>query len=575
MGRELLLGNEAVARGAWEAGVRVVSSYPGTPSTEITEAIARYKEINGEWATNEKVSLEVAFGAAMTGARAMACMKHVGLNVAADPLFTAAYTGIRAGLVIVVADDPAMFSSQNEQDSRYYARSAHLPVLEPSDAQECKDFVKLAFSLSEEYDTPVLIRLTTRIAHARSLVTLMDRVERELIPYAKEPQKYVMVPGNARRRHPIVVEREKAMEAAASAMEINRAELRDTDIGVVCAGACYPYVREAVPTASTFKLGMSYPLPMESLRAFAEKVGRLVVIEELEPFLEDAMKVVGIPVSGKDRTGLLGELGVRKVREALTGEARDLADAPPVAQRPPVLCPGCPHRATFHVLQKRKLAVFGDIGCYTLGAAPPLSSMDVTLCMGASVGMAFGAEKAQGKAFSRKSVAVIGDSTFLHSGITPLIDAVYNGGTITVLILDNRITGMTGHQQNPATGKDLYGNPAPMLDLAALCRGCGVRFVRAVDPYDQKALDDAIREETAREAVSVIIVEAPCALLAKERPAPFETRECHNCGACLRIGCPAISRKDNGVSIDAGMCDGCGLCAGLCPFHCIERRAKG
>ncbi len=574
MSKELLLGNEAVARGAWEAGVRVVSSYPGTPSTEITEAVAQYKEIKAEWATNEKVSLEVAFGAAMAGARAMSCMKHVGLNVAADPLFTAAYTGIRAGLVIVVADDPAMFSSQNEQDSRYYARSAHLPVLEPSDAQECKDFVKLAFALSEEYDTPVLVRLTTRIAHARSLVTLEDRIEKELIPYAKEPQKYVMMPGNARRRHPIVVERESAMEAAASSMKINRIELRNTALGVVCAGACYPYVREAAPEASTFKLGMSYPLPKEALRAFAEKVGRLVVIEELEPFLEDAIKVMGIPASGKEKTGLLGELGVRKVREALTGESPELAAVPPVVPRPPVLCPGCPHRATFFILQKRKLAVFGDIGCYTLGATPPLSSMDVTLCMGASVGMAFGAEKAQGAAFSRKAVAVIGDSTFLHSGITPLIDAVYNGGTITVLILDNRITGMTGHQQNPATGKDLYGNPAPMLNLAALCRGCGVQFVRTVDPFDQKALDDAIREETAREAVSVIIVEAPCALLTKERPAPFEVQGCRNCGSCLRIGCPAISRKDGGVSIDIGMCDGCGLCASLCSFHCIERRAK-
>ncbi len=571
MERALLLGNEAVARGAWEAGVKVVSSYPGTPSTEITESIAQYKEINAEWAVNEKVSLEVAFGAAMAGGRAMSCMKHVGLNVAADPLFTAAYTGIRAGLVIVVADDPEMFSSQNEQDSRYYARSAHLPVLEPSDAQECKDFTKLAFALSEQYDTPVLLRLTTRIAHARSPVTLGERVEVAVPAYEKNAPKYVMMPGNARRRHPIVVEREKAMAEAASGMDINRAELRGKALGVICSGACYPYVREAAPDVSTFKLGMSYPLPEKALRAFAQSVDKLVVIEELEPFVEDALKAMGIAVSGKDKTGLTGELGVRKVREALLGERKDLPEAPAMPIRPPVLCPGCPHRATFFVLKKQKLNVFGDIGCYTLGATPPLSAMDATLCMGASIGMAFGAEKAQGKDFSRKSVAVIGDSTFLHSGVTALIDAVWGGGTITVLILDNRITGMTGHQQNPASGKDLYGNPAPMLDLEALCRGCGARHVRTVDPFDQSALDAVIREETAREAVSVVIVRSPCVLLTKEHPAPFAVHDCKNCGTCMRIGCPAISRVEGGVTIDATMCVGCGLCAGLCPFHCIER----
>lgn len=570
MEKALYLGNEALARGAWEAGATVVSSYPGTPSTEITAAAATYPEINAEWATNEKVAMEVAFGAAMAGARAMTCMKHVGMNVAADPMFTAAYTGIRAGLVIVVADDPAMFSSQNEQDSRYYGRSAHLPVLEPSDAQECKDFVKLAFDLSEAYDTPVIVRVTTRIAHARSLVTLGERTPHTMPDWAKEPQKYVMMPGNARRRHPIVEEREKKLSKDASEMEINRAEMRDPALGVVCSGVCYPYVREAAPDASTFKLGMTYPLPKDALRAFSQRVDRLVVIEELEPFLEDALNAMGIPASGKDQTGLQGELGVRKVKKALLGVEAPLPDAPPVVIRPPALCPGCPHRATFHVLKKRKLNVFGDIGCYTLGATPPLSAMDATLCMGASIGMAFGAEKARGQAFSRKSVAVIGDSTFLHSGVPALIDAVYNGGTITVLIVDNRITGMTGHQENPASGKDIYGKEAPRLDLETLCRGCGVTHVRKVDPFDHKALEKAIQEETAREAVSVIIAEAPCVLLTKEHPAPYAVEDCRDCGVCLKIGCPALSRGDTGAQIDASLCVGCGLCASLCPFSRIK-----
>ncbi|MCL1964084.1 MAG: indolepyruvate ferredoxin oxidoreductase subunit alpha [Firmicutes bacterium] len=577
MEKALLLGDEAIARGAWEAGCRVVSSYPGTPSTEVTEAIAAYKEINAEWAPNEKVSLEVAFGAAMAGARAMACMKHVGLNVAADPLFTAAYTGVRAGLVVVVADDPAMFSSQNEQDSRYYARSAHVPILEPSDSQECKDFTALAFALSEQYDTPVLVRLTTRIAHARSLVTLGERLDRPVPAWEKEPQKYVMMPGNARRRHPIVEQREKKLAEDASEMEINRIEMRDTTLGVVCASVCYPYVREAAPDASVFKLGMTYPLPETALRAFAAKVERLIVIEELEPFMEDSLKAMGLPAAGKAETGLQGELGVRKVRRALFGgETRLIAAPPQVLPRPPALCPGCPHRAVFNILRKQKLNVFGDIGCYTLGATPPLNAMDATLCMGASIGMAFGAEKAQGKAFSRKSVAVIGDSTFLHSGVTALIDAVYNSGTITVLILDNRITGMTGHQENPASGRDIYGSPAPMLDLAALCQACGVKHVRTADPYDQKALDAAVGEEVSREAVSVIVVKWPCILLEKEHPAPYHVEGCKACGVCMRLGCPAIgSGADRTVQINPNTCVGCGLCASVCPFGCMKLLERG
>ena len=570
MTKSLLLGNEAVARGAWEAGCRVISSYPGTPSTELTDVAAGYPEIYTEWATNEKVAMEVAIGAAVSGARAMTCMKHVGLNVAADPLYTAAYTGIRAGLVVVVADDPAMFSSQNEQDTRYHARGAHIPCLEPSDAQECKDFVRLAFEMSEAYDTPVILRLTTRIAHARSLVSLGERTEAALRDWAKEPQKYVMMPGNARRRHPVVEAREKKMAADASGMAINRAEMRGRALGVVCAGVSYAYVREAAPDASVFKLGMTYPLPEAALRAFAAQVDELAVVEELEPFIEDALHAMGIACTGKAKTGLQGELGVGKVREALLGVSRPLRNEEPVVPRPPALCPGCPHRAVFDVLKRQKLNVFGDIGCYTLGATPPLSSMDTTLCMGASIGMAFGAEKARGKAFSRGSVAVIGDSTFLHSGITSLIDAVYNGGTITVLILDNRITGMTGHQQNPASGKDIHGNPAPQIDLAELCRACGAAHVREVDPFDLKALEAVVREEVAREAVSVVVVRRACALLEKTRGACVEVEACRNCGVCMRIACPAIARGTDGIHIDASLCVGCGLCVQVCPFHCIK-----
>lgn len=570
MERQLLLGNEAIARGAWEAGARVVSSYPGTPSTEITEAIAKYQDINAEWATNEKVAMEVAYGAAVCGARAMTCMKHVGLNVAADPFFTAAYTGIRAGLVVVVADDPSMFSSQNEQDSRYYGRSAHVPVLEPSDAQECKDFTILAFALSEAYDTPVMLRVTTRVAHARTMVMLGSRADIAVSGFAKEPAKYVMVPGNARRRHPVVEQREKRLAADAASMALNQVEMRDTALGVICSSVCYQYVREAVPTASILKLGMVYPLAEHAIRVFAGSVQKLVVIEELEPFLEDTIKAMGIMVSGKEKTGLQGELGVRKIRKALLDEESELPKREPVVMRPPALCPGCPHRAVFHILKKQKLTVFGDIGCYTLGATAPLSSIDTTLCMGASIGMAFGAEKAQGKEASRSAVAVIGDSTFLHSGITSLIDAVYNGSTITVLILDNRITGMTGHQHNPASGKNLYGEPAPTLNLEALCRGCGVEHVRVVNPFDQAMLGAVIAEEVAREAMSVVLVTSPCVLLAKEHPAPAQVMDCHDCGICLRIGCPAIGRAKQGITIDASVCTGCLLCASLCPFHCIK-----
>ncbi len=567
---KLMLGNEAVARGAWEAGVKVVSSYPGTPSTEITENTAKYEEINSEWATNEKVASEVAFGAAMAGARAMTCMKHVGVNVAADPLFTAAYTGVNGGLVVVCADDPAMHSSQNEQDSRYYARAAHMPMLEPSDSQECKDFTKLAFELSEKYDTPVFVRVVTRIAHARSPVELGERAQADVRDYKKDPMKYVMMPGMARRRHLVVEEREKALEKDGCLMDINRVEMGDRALGVICAGTSYQYVKEALPKASVLKLGLVHPLPMDLIRDFAAKVNRLVVVEELEGVMEEQIAAKGIKVEGKALTGLQGELSVSRVKKAMGLEtAQETQDG--LVQRPPVLCPGCPHRGAFYAMNKLKLNVMGDIGCYTMAALAPLSAIDACLCMGASIGMAFGAEKAQGKAFSRHAVAVLGDSTFMHSGMTGLLDAVYNGATITVVILDNRITGMTGHQENPASGKDIYGNPAPEVDLVALVKAIGVKHVQVVDPFDIKATTAALKEETAREEVSVIIMQRPCALLLKNKTIPAEVSGCRDCGQCMKLGCPALQHMDKGVQIDKSLCIDCGLCQSVCPFGCIHK----
>ncbi len=567
--KKLMLGNEAVARGAFEAGVRVVSSYPGTPSTEITEYAALYEDINCEWAPNEKVAAEVAFGAAMAGARSMTCMKHVGVNVAADPLFTAAYTGVRGGLAVVCADDPAMHSSQNEQDSRYYARAAHIPMLEPSDSQECKDFLKLALSLSERYDTPVFLRLTTRIAHARSAVQLEEKADAEVKPYQRDFMKYVMMPGMARKRHVAVEQRMNALMEDANSLPVNRAEMGDASLGVICSGACYAYVKEALPSASVLKLGLVHPLPRKLIEDFAGKVDRLVVIEELEPVIEQQVASWGIAVEGKGLTGLQGELSVSRIRR-IFGQEASLEPQDALPARPPVLCPGCPHRGAFYAMKKLKLNVMGDIGCYTMAALPPLSMLDACLCMGASIGMAFGAEKAQGREFSRHAVAVLGDSTFIHSGITPLIDAVYNGGSITVVILDNRITGMTGHQQNPATGKNILGEPAPQLDLEALCAACGVLHVRVVDPFDQKEMQKALREETAREAVSVIIARRPCVLLLKEKTIPATVKDCRNCGVCLGLGCPAIERGEQGVGINGALCVDCGLCVEVCPFGAIH-----
>lgn len=574
--KELMLGNEAVARGAYEAGVRVAVAYPGTPSTEITENMAKYSkdEVYCEWAPNEKVALEVAIGASMGGARAICCMKHVGVNVAADPLFTAAYTGVRGGLVLVAADDPGMHSSQNEQDSRFYARSAHVPMLEPADSAECREYVMRAFEISEKYDTPVMLRLVTRIAHARSLVEEGVRQEIPLKDYEKDIKKYVMMPGNAKGRHVVVEAREKKLEEEIDALGVNRVEMADTKVGVVCSGSAYQYVKEALPNASVLKLGMVYPLPEKLIRDFASKVDQLLVVEELEPFFEDAIKAMGIPCSGKDKTGLQGELFVRKVGRLFGGEADcGPAETQGVPMRPPVLCPGCPHRAVFYVLKKLGLTVAADIGCYTLGAMPPLAAVDSVVCMGASIGMALGLEKARGRDFAKKTVAVIGDSTFVHSGITGLVDMVYNQGHSTVIIVDNSTTGMTGHQPNPTTGFNVRGEIAPQLDVVKLCEAIGVPSVRVVDPFNMKELEQTIMEESEKDVPSVIIARRPCALLVKKKTAPcaINTDKCRKCGMCMKIGCPAILKAENGqVSIDASLCNGCGLCKEMCHFGAIE-----
>ena len=574
--KELMLGNEAVARGAYEAGVRVAVAYPGTPSTEITENMAKYSkdEVYCEWAPNEKVALEVAIGASMGGARAICCMKHVGVNVAADPLFTAAYTGVRGGLVLVAADDPGMHSSQNEQDSRFYARSAHVPMLEPADSAECREYVMRAFEISEKYDTPVMLRLVTRIAHARSLVEEGVRQEIPLKDYEKDIKKYVMMPGNAKGRHVVVEAREKKLEEEIDALSCNRVEMADTKVGVVCSGSAYQYVKEALPNASVLKLGMVYPLPEKLIRDFASKVDQLLVVEELEPFFEDAIKAMGIPCSGKDKTGLQGELFVRKVGRLFGGEADcGPAETQGVPMRPPVLCPGCPHRAVFYVLKKLGLTVAADIGCYTLGAMPPLAAVDSVVCMGASIGMALGLEKARGRDFAKKTVAVIGDSTFVHSGITGLVDMVYNQGHSTVIIVDNSTTGMTGHQPNPTTGFNVRGEIAPQLDVVKLCEAIGVPSVRVVDPFNMKELEQTIMEESEKDVPSVIIARRPCALLVKKKTAPcaINTDKCRKCGMCMKIGCPAILKAENGqVSIDASLCNGCGLCKEMCHFGAIE-----
>ena len=567
--KKLLLGDFAVARGAWEAGAKVATAYPGTPSTEITEELARYDDVYSEWSPNEKVALEVGIGASIRGARTIVSMKHVGLNVACDPLFTASYTGVNAGLVIAVADDPSVFSSQNEQDTRVTAVSAQVPVLEPSDSMEAKEFTKLAFELSEQYDTPVILRVTTRVAHSQSLVELGERQELPLKNYEKNIAKYVMMPANARVKHTVVEERTAKLSADADTLAINRIEPGDTKLGIICAGGVYEYVKEALPEASVLKLGMVYPLPYKLIEKFAASVDRCIVAEELAPHIETLVKAHGIAVEGKNIFPRCGEFSANLIRRCILGE--DTAAAPAqVPARPPVLCAGCPHRGVFYVLSKLKLNVLGDIGCYTLGAVPPLGSMDAVVCMGASIGMAIGFDKADPEAH-KHSVAVIGDSTFIHSGITGLIDAVYNKAPVTVIILDNRTTGMTGHQNHPATGKTIKNEPTYELDLAEVCRAVGVPNVRTVDPGDLAETERAVKEELAKDEVSVIIAKKPCALLTKRLYKGFRINEkCKKCKACLKLGCPAIVNGKDGITIDVSLCTECGLCKGVCKFGAIE-----
>ena len=512
--KKLMLGNEAVARGIYEAGCKVVSSYPGTPSTEITEYAAKYDEIYCEWAPNEKVALEVAFGASLAGARASCCMKHVGLNVAADPLFTMSYTGVNGGLVICVADDPGMHSSQNEQDSRHYAEAAKLPMLEPSDSAEAKEFTKLAFELSEQYDTPVLLRMCTRIAHSQSSVNMEEPIKSELKAYEKNPKKYIMAPANAIGRHPIVEERQLKLAEYASSSPLNRVEYADGEVGIITSGTCYQYVKEVMgESVSILKLGMVNPLPKELILEFASRVKRLVVIEELDPFIENYCKSLGITVDGKNILPICGEFSQSIIANAMGLDAKEYAITDKMPVRPPVMCAGCPHRGLFYVLAKKKLTVLADIGCYTLGSAPPLNAIDSVICMGASVSGIHGFNKALGSASEGKTVAVIGDSTFMHSGMTGLANVAYNGTNSLVIIVDNSITGMTGHQQNPTTGYNIKGDPATKIDLEALCHALGIKRVRIVDPYDLKATEAAITEEIAQSEPSVIISRRPCALL--------------------------------------------------------------
>ena len=570
--KKLILGNEGVARGAYEAGIKVAAAYPGTPSTEITEFIAKYDEVYAEWSPNEKVAMEVAIGASMAGARAMVTMKHVGLNVAADPLFTVSYTGVNGGLVVLVADDPGMHSSQNEQDSRCYARAAHVPMLEPADSQEAKDYMKLAFNLSEKYDTPVFVRMTTRVSHAQSIVEIGEREEIELKPYEKNIQKNVMMPGMAIKRHIVVENRMNQLAEDANSLEINRIEWNDTKIGIITSGIAYQYVKEALPNASVLKLGMVHPLPMKLIKEFADKVETLYIVEELEAVIEEQVKANGISAIGKEIISVQGELSVKKILSAIANKEIQTKNPEALPGRPPVLCPGCPHRGIYYVMKKLKLNATGDIGCYTLGALEPLAGIDTCVCMGASVGMVHGIEKARGRDFSKNWVGVIGDSTFIHSGITGLIDIVYNKGMSTVVILDNSTTGMTGHQDNPATGKTIKGEAAPVLNLVELAKAIGIKNVRVVDPFDLKEVEAVLKEETNKDEPSVIIASRPCALLIKEKKAPYKiTDACVLCGACLRLGCPAIEKQDGKVVINDALCNGCGLCPKVCRVNAIVK----
>ena len=570
----IMLGNEAIARGAYEAGVKVSSAYPGTPSTEISEYLVQYRDdVYEEWAPNEKVATEVAVGASLAGVRSMACMKHVGLNVAADPLYSVSYMGGNGGLVIVVADDPGLYSSQNEQDTRMVARAAQIPVIEPSDSAEAKDFFKAAFELSEKFDRPFIFRTTTRLAHSQGLVELEERVEPEDRPYVKNIQKNVMMPGNAKIRHVEIEKRNLELAEEANTLPLNRVEMHDTKIGVITSGIPYQYVREALPDASVLKLGMVNPLPRKLIEEFAEKVDTLYIVEELDPVIEEQVKSWGIKAIGKEIFTVQGEYSANMLRQAILKQDLNL-EAPAAAPgRPPILCPGCPHRSVFYVLNKLKMHAAGDIGCYTLGAVAPLSVIDTTMCMGSSISTLHGMEKAKGKEYIKDWVAVIGDSTFMHTGVNSLMNMVYNKATGTVIILDNSTTGMTGHQDHAATGKTLQGDPTYAISIPGICRAMGIKNVYEINAFDIALLEKTIKEETAKDEISVIITKTPCVLLDKRKKPLYTAHEdkCKKCGMCMKPGCPAMTKNEDGtIHIDDTMCTGCGLCETLCKFDAIE-----
>lgn len=575
----IMLGNEAIARGAYEAGVKVSSAYPGTPSTEISEYLVQYRDdVYEEWAPNEKVATEVAVGASLAGVRAMACMKHVGLNVAADPLYSVSYMGVNGGLVLVVADDPGLYSSQNEQDTRMVARAAQIPVIEPSDSAEAKDFFKIAFELSEKFDRPFIFRTTTRLAHSQGLVELQERVEPEDRPYEKNIRKNVMMPGNAKFRHIEIEKRNNELAEAANTLSINTVEMNDTKIGVITSGIPYQYVKEALPEASVLKLGMVNPLPRKLIEEFASKVEKLYIVEELDPVIEEQVKSWGIQAVGKEILTVQGEYSANMLREAILKEKLDIKAPAEAPGRPPILCPGCPHRSVFYVLSKLKMHAAGDIGCYTLGAVAPLSVIDTTMCMGSSISTLHGMEKAKGKEYIKNWVAVIGDSTFLHTGVNSLMNMVYNNATGTVIIMDNSTTGMTGHQDHAATGKTLQGDPTYAISIPGLCRAMGVKNVYEINAFDLPLLEKTIKEETARDEVSVIITKTPCVLLDKRKKPLYIAHEdkCKKCGMCMKPGCPAMTKNADGtIHIDDTMCTGCGLCESLCKFGAIELVKEG
>ena len=580
MGKKvIMLGNEAIARGAYEAGVKVSAAYPGTPSTEISESLVQYRDdLYCEWSPNEKVATEVAIGASVSGVRAMACMKHVGFNVAADPAYTVSYMGVNGGLVIVVADDPGLYSSQNEQDTRMVARAAQLPVLEPSDSSEAKEYMKLAFELSEKFDRPFVFRTTTRLAHSQGLVELGERECPEDKPYVKNIQKTVMMPGNAKLRHVEIEKRNLELQEAADTLPINTVEMNDTKIGVITSGIPYQYVKEALPNASVLKLGMVNPLPRKMIEEFASKVEKLYIVEELDPVIEEQVRSWGIQAVGKEIFTVQGEYSANMIRAAIGGEKLEIAAPAATPGRPPILCPGCPHRSVYYVLNKLKLHAAGDIGCYTLGAVAPLSVVDTTICMGASISSLHGIEKAKGKEYIKDWVAVIGDSTFLHTGVNSLMNMMYNNATGTVIILDNSTTGMTGHQDHAATGKTLQGDPTYAIDIPGLCRAMGVKNVVEVNAFDIETLEKTVKEEVARDEVSVIITKTPCVLLSKAKKPLYVAHEdkCKKCGMCMKPGCPAMTKNPDGtIHIDDTMCTGCGLCASLCKFDAIELVKEG